>query len=282
MKSKACAAWMIAALLSVAAPMPAGAQSAPPLSKAQQSLRPDWVPAIAPKWRTMAALAASRGRDPRVFTVAGDSNSEYWWMMHPVARGEFGYATQPQLRAVAARYAPSFARDGLAARGGNRAAGMFVPDLADAVVCKPGEGVFECELRVSKASIVFIQLGTGDRFAWQAYEANMRRMIDYALKQGVVPVLATKADDLEEWQGGAPHDHMNTVVRRLAKEYGLPLIDFWAATRNLPVVPNPELPNRPFTKNGLLDEWGYYFHLSPEAKRLRTLSLLWTLEGFAR
>ncbi|HQZ99462.1 MAG TPA: SGNH/GDSL hydrolase family protein [Thermoflexales bacterium] len=241
---------------------------------------PNWIPAIAQKWRAMYARAAVKGRDPRMFTVAGDSNSEYWWMMHPIANGQFDFSQTPDLRAVAQRFAPSFNREDMAAKGGFRAAGMFLPELTDKKICGPKEGLYECELRVSKASVVFILVGTGDHFQWREYEGNLRRMVDTAIALGVVPVLSTKADDLEEWQGGAPHDYINSVIRRVAAAYGLPLIDLYAGTRGLPVVPNPELPNRPFTKNGLLDEWGYYFHLSPQAKRLRTLSLLWVMQRF--
>ena len=44
--------------------------------------------------------------------------------------------------------------------------------------CLPAEGVFACELRLSNASIIFIQLGTGDRFAWKDYEATYRAMLE--------------------------------------------------------------------------------------------------------
>ena len=74
---------------------------------------------------------------------------------------------------------------------------------------------------------------------------------------------------------------MNTVVRRLAAEYQVPMIDFFLATRGLPVIPNPQLPDRPFTKNGLLDEWGYYFHLSDLGKEMRILTTLAMLAAIA-
>lgn len=225
--------------------------------------------------RALYAAAAARGRDPAIFTVAGDSNSEWSGYLGQIATGAHDLRARPAYAAAAARLGPSFPRHSVAVQGGLRAADMFMSDWPDKPsACERTEGRFVCELRLSRASIIFIQLGTGDRFVWTEYEGHLRRMLDFALQSGVLPVLVTKADDLESWQGGAPIDHMNSVVRRLAAEYQLPMIDFFLATRNLPVIPNPQLPDRPYTKNGLLDEWGYYFHLSDQGKEMRILTTL--------
>ncbi len=232
--------------------------------------------------RALYAEAIARGRNGGTFAVAGDSNSEWSGYLGQIASGAFDLRSRPVYAAAAARFSASFPRRGVAIAGGLRAADMFVPDWPDKpVLCERAEGRFACELRVTRASIVFIQLGTGDRFVWTEYEGHLRRMIELALASGVLPVLVTKADDLESWQGGAPMDHMNSVVRRLAGEYQLPLIDFFKATRGLPVIPNPQLPDRPFTKNGLLDEWGYYFHLSDQGKEMRILATLAMLAAVA-
>lgn len=232
--------------------------------------------------RSLYAAASARGRDAAIFTVAGDSNSEWSGYLGQIATGVYDLRARPAYAAAAGRFGPSFPRRSVAVAGGLRAADMFVPDWPDKPsACGPSEGRFTCELRLSRASIVFIQLGTGDRFAWTEYEGHLRRMLDVTLQSGALPVLVTKADDLESWQGGAPIDHMNTVVRRLAAEYQVPMIDFFLATRGLPVIPNPQLPDRPFTKNGLLDEWGYYFHLSDLGKEMRILTTLAMLAAIA-
>lgn len=225
--------------------------------------------------RALYAQAAARGRDPAMFTVAGDSNSAWVGYLGQIATGSYPLSGRPREAAIAARFAPAFWRQSVAVEGGLRAADMFAPNWpGKPATCLAEEGRYPCELRLSRASIVFIQIGTGDRYVWTEYEANLRRMLDLALSQGVLPVLVTKADDLENWQGGAPMGYLNDVVRRLAAAYQLPLIDFWASTRGLPVIPNPQLPDRPFTQNGLLDEWGYYFHLSDLGKEMRILTTL--------
>ncbi|MFC1463790.1 MAG: hypothetical protein ACFLMY_02965 [Candidatus Brachytrichaceae bacterium NZ_4S206] len=242
---------------------------------------PEWI-VMTPRGKQLYQRAIKAGRDPRMFTIAGDSNSAWQRTLGRIAAGVYDLSPHDHLRPVVARFDPSFARVSVAVQGGAGAVDMFDPAKATSPDCRPDEGMFACELRLSRASIVFIQLGTGDKFAWREFEANMRQMIDYALDNEVLPVLMTKADDMESIQGGASFNYINDVIRKLASEYQLPLADFYVATRSLPVVPNPELPKRPFTQNGLLDEWGYYFHLSEEGFALKVLANLMMLDAITR
>ena len=63
----------------------------------------------------------------------------------------------------------------------------------------------------------------------QKYETYLRQVIEYAIEQGVVPIVATKADNLE---GG---NRINALIARLAWEYDIPLWNFWAAVQPLAV-----------------------------------------------
>lgn len=242
---------------------------------------PEWI-RLGPRAKALFAQAVKAGRDARMFSIAGDSNSTWQRDMGRVASGVFDYDKYGFLRTIVARFDPAIARVSKAVGGGYRAADMFLPEMAAPKGCNAGEGMFACELRESRAAIVFIQLGTGDKFVWSEFEANTRRMIDHALANSVLPVLVTKADDIESIQGGASFGHINDTLRRLAAEYQLPLIDFYAATRTLPTVPNPELPKRPLTQFGLQDEWGYYFHLTDEGRTLRVFSSLMMLDAITR
>lgn len=229
-----------------------------------------------------AALKA--GRDPRIFTVAGDSNAAWGIVPGLLAGGQVNFVGRnPSLRGVIARFDGALARQSVAVGGGFRAADMFDPAFAQKPnICAPDEGVYVCELRQSHASIVFIQLGTGDRFVWHDYEATLRRMIDTAIAAKVLPILFTKADEMEQYQGGAPMGYINEVIRKLAAEYQLPWVDFFEATRPLPTVPNPKLPDRPFVQHGLHDEWGYYFHLTEEGRILKLTCMLQMLDAVTR
>lgn len=253
----------------------------PPPRNTNTAPLPDWI-VMPARGRQLYQQAIKAGRDARLFTVAGDSNSTWQRSIGRIAGGSFDLGAHRHLSVVVARFDPSFARVSLAVRGGIGAVDMFDPAKAPSPPCRPSEGLFACELRLSRASVVFIQLGTGDTFAWREFERNLQRLIDLALANNTLPVLVTKADDMESIQGGASFNHINDVIRKLAREQQLPLVDFHAATRALPVVPNPDLPHRPFTQNGLVDEWGYYFHLSEEGYALRVLSTLMLLDALTR
>jgi hypothetical protein len=241
---------------------------------------PSWI-VTTPRAKTMLQQAAKAGRDPRMFTIAGDSNSTWQQNLGRVSGGSFDLNAQPTLRGIVTRFDPAFSRVSLAASGGLRAADMFLAEKRKPE-CLPNEPMFPCELRLSRASIVFIQLGTGDRFAWREFESNLRRMIEHTISSNALPVLVTKADEMENYSGGAPLGYINDTIRRLAAAYQLPLIDFYAATRGLPVKLNPKLPDRPFEQNGLRDEWGYYFHLTEDGYAMRLLCTLQMLDVLTR
>jgi len=225
---------------------------------------PAWIPRITPQQRAIWLNSPRFGKDPNTFTVVGDCNAQPSVYLRRLAAGQFdASALEPRLQAVVARFSRSFGRVSLAAQGGFGAHSMMDPTWADGALCGIKQGPFECELWVSRASIVFIALGTQEQYTWQSFEQHYRPMIEHALSKGALPVLVTKADDIETG-AGAPSGYINAVIRRLAQEYQVPLLDFWAATR--------ELPN-----NGLVDEGDKDFHLSEAGMNRRLLATLQTL-----
>lgn len=225
---------------------------------------PTWIPAITPQQRAIYQNAVKAGKDPNLFTVVGDCNSQPAVYLQRLATGLFdASALDARLQGVVQQFAPSFGRVSLAAGGGLGTAMMMDPQWANAALCDRAVGPFACELWTSHASIVFIALGTQEQYAWKDFEKNYRPMIEHALAKGVLPVLVTKADDIET-ASGAPQGYIDDVVRKLANEYNVPLIDFYAATRDLP-------------NNGLLDEGDKDFHLSYAGMDRRILTTLQTL-----
>ena len=53
-------------------------------------------------------------------------------------------------------------------------------------------------------------------------------MLDYLVGRGVLPVLATKADNLEG------DGSINATIARLAAEYDIPVWNYWRAMQPLP------------------------------------------------
>ncbi len=78
-----------------------------------------------------------------------------------------------------------------------------------------------------RPGIVFIHTGTH----YETQERNwyyLTIIIDKILARGAIPVLVTKADNLEL------DEHINQNMARLAANYGLPLWNFWSSVQNLP------------------------------------------------
>lgn len=241
------------------------ATAAPPLVSASGVL-----PVITSAHKQIYRNSVTAGKDLKMFAAVGDCNSQPSVYVRRVATGEFNLAAQSaSLRETASVFSQSFTRVSLAAGGGFTAAALNDPVWADGALCGTSQTPFECEVWVSRASVVFIQIGTGDQYAWRDFERNLRPLIQHALSKSVLPVLLTKADDLESRDGGAPPQFINDVVRRLAREYGVPLIDLWLATRALP-------------NNGLLDEGDLDFHLSPAGMDLHVRLTLEVLDAIRR
>ncbi len=123
----------------------------------------------------------------------------------------------------------SYTRVSMSVRTGFNVASVLAPMNSDPAQCKGGETPLECEFRLWNPSIAIISMETwtADR-PTQAYEGYLRQIVDFVISRNVVPILATKADNLEG-------DHsINAMVARVAYEYDIPLWNFWAAADPLP------------------------------------------------
>ena len=245
--------------------VPVVTATVPAPSAAKLGAFPKWIPQITPAQRAIYQRAVNAGKDPGMFTVIGDCNSLPPIYLQRIAVGQYNVAALGGLQRTVQQFNKSFSRISLAANGGLGAGMMMDPAWADGALCdaKTGNGPLACELWISRASIAFIALGTQEQYSWKDFEKNYRPMIEHALAKGVLPVLVTKADDIET-ASGAPTGTINTIIRKLAAEYQVPLLDFYAATR--------ELPNA-----GLLDEGDKDFHLSYAGMDRRMLTTLQTL-----
>jgi hypothetical protein len=264
-------AWILASLGSVGGDLSAAPVVAitPKVARATVGTVTRGVPVITARQKLLYQQAVRQGKDANFFTVVGDCNSESTAYLGRLAAGTFQLPKgQEYLQSTIVRFASSFTRSSMATHGSFGAQAMFDTDWVDPSQCAAGEGPLACELRVSDASVVFIALGTGDQYEWQDFEANYRQVVSYTLQSGALPVLVTKADDLET-HSGATSGYINGVIRRLAREYGVPVMDFWQATRSLPGY-------------GLRNEGNDNFHMTPAGSDLRVLMTLQTLEAITR
>jgi hypothetical protein len=192
----------------------------------------DWpiVPTISDRARSIYARGQALGRDPHKFAKVGDCGGTPSWFLGPFdgdpelyRLGDYTY-----LQDTITFFGGSFERLSVAAQPGFNASSIFSPLWADAAQCRPNEGPLICEIRVTNASYAFIMLGANDVWHPDNFEPEMRRAIEDLMERGVVPILATKADNIE--QDGS----INATIVRLAQEYDLPLWNFWRAVNPLP------------------------------------------------
>ena len=91
----------------------------------------------------------------------------------------------------------------------------------------------------------------------------MRRILDTIIAHGAVPILATKADNVEG------DNSLNLTTAKLASEYDLPLWNFWAAVQPLPA-------------HGMDMKRNDGFHISTDAWTTRSFTGLEALDSVWR
>jgi hypothetical protein len=170
------------------------------------------------------------GNNPQAFSKIGDCGSTPSWFLGDFDRGLRYYrlGNYSDLAEVIEYYKGSFARTSLAARSGFNTSALFVPLWADRSYCESDESPLECEYRVHKPVVAFIMLGTNDVWHPTEFEPQMRKIIEFSINNGVIPILATKGDN-QEGDGS-----INAKISSLAMEYHIPLWNYWRAISTLP------------------------------------------------
>ncbi len=203
----------------------------PPLTEGAWMQIPAVPAEISDSMRLVYERGLEMGNNPQHFSVIGDCQnvSSYFLSMfdHP---GEYNLGDEyAYLQPTIDYYQVSFSRKSLAVRGGFNVAAILSPLRADPKACNKNESPLDCELRTWRPSVVFVSMETWwSEKPEQEYDKYMRRVIDRILETGAVPIIATKADNLEGDHG------INATIAQIAYEYELPLWNFWAAVQPLP------------------------------------------------
>jgi hypothetical protein len=169
------------------------------------------------------------GRDPNRFSKFGDCQNVPSVFLSIFDTGNYRLGEQyAYLQPTIDHFAGSWERASYAVKGGMNVAAVQTLYFTDPVHCK-NDSPMVCEIRTNNPSIVLISFET-----WWAgkpasdYETRLRAVVEYVLSKDVVPILATKADNLEG------DNSINSAIARVAYEFGVPLWNFWAATYPLP------------------------------------------------
>jgi hypothetical protein len=220
---------------------PAGArgQDLPP-EKWQQ-----WpvLPVISDRALDIYRAGVAQGNDPTHFSKVGDCQNirQYFLGMFDTP-GTFRLGDQyAYLQDTIDYFSSNWARLSEAVRTGFNVASVLAPLYANPENCQPVETPLACEIRIWNPSFAIISMET-----WtperpvQVYENYLQQIVEYSISKNVLPILATKADNLEG------DNAINQIIAKVAADYDIPLWNFWAATQ-------------PLTDQGLMED---RFHLT--------------------
>ncbi len=190
-----------------------------------------YLPVVSAHARAIYRYGLMLGNNPRAFIKIGDcqATTPYFLAAFDSTKSYHLGDTYAYLQETVRQFSGSFGRVSVAANTGFGTATVLDPQWANPNQCKVGESPLSCETRVMRPSLALISLGTND--VWLAegrYEGDLRQIVEYLIRLGVVPIISTKADDMEG------DGRFNKLVVRLAAEYDIPLWDFWQVTRPLP------------------------------------------------
>jgi hypothetical protein len=244
----------------------------------------DWmtlpvIPSVSQNAKSIYQRGLAMGNDPRAFSKVGDCQSiPTYFLNYFDMPGYYDLGSFSSLQQTIDWYEGSFSRESLAVKGGFNAAAILSPLRADPQQCKPDENPIECEFRFHHPSVVIISLEEWWAGHPENYESYMRQILDYAIEHGVLPIIATKADNLEG------NNLINQTIAKLANEYDIPLWNFWLAVQTLP---NHGL--IAYNSSGEADMFhlthseGYYFYNNPANMQsgwsIRNLTALQALDA---
>ena len=195
----------------------------------------DWqnwpvVPIASPEMKAIFQHGLALGNNPAAFSKIGDGEISAVWFLtqYDMDPSNYHLGAHTELQSVIEHFSGSYGRVGTAAGRGYNTTIILGPVLAGIKGCNPGESHLDCELRVNHPSFAILSLGTNQVWQPDVFEPGLRQIIERLLQAEVVPILSTKADNLEG------NYRINTIIARLAYEYNLPLWNFWRAVQPLP------------------------------------------------
>jgi hypothetical protein len=167
------------------------------------------------------------GNNPHAFSIFGDCQSrpgDFFGVFETDASVIENLS--PELRQVVDNFGGSFNRESPTAQDGTTPGSLLWNQWHRGEYgCTFAETPVQCELRIHRPSFILIQVGTHFESRNTEY---LRKVILQLLDAGVVPILATKADNREK------DERINRDMAMLASEYDLPLWNFWASVSDLP------------------------------------------------
>ncbi len=193
----------------------------------------DWSisPDLSPNAQEILSKAINNpALDLHTFSKVGDCQMTPSTFLAGFANGE--YEIPAGRSAVVTWFSSSMTSDGVTAANGLGISSVLNPMFglaAGNTQCQPNETPLDCELRTRRPAVVLVAMGTN----WMphgelSFEKYLRQVVDRILATGALPILATKADDIEgDWK-------LDLAIAQVAYDYDLPLVNVWRSVQALP------------------------------------------------
>ncbi len=189
------------------------------------------IPVVSNRALKLYQAGKAAGHDGTHFSKVGDCQNirQYFLgMFDSPGRFELG-KDNAYLQETIDHFSGSWVRLSESVRTGFNVASVLTAFYAKPEDCKPGETPLACEFRIWNPSIVIISMETWTQGRPVAmYDNYLRQIVEFAIAHKVLPILATKADNLEG------DNAINRAIAQVAYDYDIPLWNFWAATYPLP------------------------------------------------
>jgi hypothetical protein len=183
------------------------------------------------------------GNHALVFAKVGDSITLSPSYLYAIGEGYFDLGEYSHLNAIIRYFTAvtvnnshrnSYNHQPISAGVGWSAFHVFDTASAKPAYCGVYESPIACEYRTLKPSFAVILFGTNDvGYRTDAqFETDMRRIIDFSIEQGVIPILSTIPPQI-----GTHNPHrvadFNAIIISLVDEYHLPYMDYHGALSRL-------------------------------------------------
>jgi hypothetical protein len=204
-----------------------------PDTRLEPNYWPRWpvVPVVSPNVIHIYQRGIEMGRDPTHFSKVGDRQSQpavFFCLINTVDRYYLSEGYE-HLQETIDQFRGSFARESLAVEDGFGVTSVLLPIWANPELCEVNESPLACEIRLHSPSIIIISLGTNWKpDAERTFDDKLREIVKYTIEQGAVPILVTKADNIEG------DNSLDAIIAQVAYDYDVPLWNFWNTVQHLP------------------------------------------------
>ncbi len=194
---------------------------------------PELPESVSPELKQLYFEGIAEGNSASRFSKVGDSNSVMPSFFGCFDSGkDTGYVLgdYEYLQETIDQFQWSFSRYSRAAKNGATAYEMDIYHWYTDDICWPYESALNCEYRLFTPSIAFIGFGTNDTgLGLDLYKDHLSSLVEKTLARKIVPILFTKADDLER------NGSFNAATAEIAVQYNIPLWNLW---KPMSVLPN--------------------------------------------